>query len=294
MLGFLSVSHNAIAQTSPVQVGIRGIPPYPTHISDFASGTADHIKLQLLLTDLGATRTVWLRMKMTGPALNMKTKDAYKPTFELTGGVPVTLGLSDLAPFFDFNNIDGPGATQFAQPMAEGVYFICFEAFDNITNAPVGNNGCLSLLSTKNEPPMLTMPGNNAQVVEEISANQNLILRWTPRHIGLGNYQYKFRIARIADSTYSPQTWMSTFGPDYLINDVQGTMLQLNTGTYPLVVRATFAGLDLVGSTIDAATRVLNNDAISQSTRSKLQLAAFMLNIPEMARIFIPLSLIHI
>ena len=238
---FLSASYNTQAQNSPVQIGVVGIPPYPTHIGDFAAGTADHIKLQLLLTDLGATRTVWLRMKMSGPSLNIQTNEnVYKPTYELVGGVPLTLGLADLAAFFNIDNISGTNSTQFAQPMAEGVYFICFEAFDNITNAPIGNNGCLSLLSTKNEPPMLTMPYNKAQVVEEIGSTQNAIFRWTPRHIGMGQYQYKFRIARVTDSSYTPPVWLSTFGPDYLINDVQGTMLQLNTGTYPLVAGGTY------------------------------------------------------
>lgn len=108
-------SHNTIAQTSPVQIGVLGIPPYPTHIGDFAAGTADHIKLQLLLTDLGATSTVWLRMKMSGPSLNIQTNEnTYKPTFELTGGVPVTLGLADLAGFFNINNLSGTNPTQFA------------------------------------------------------------------------------------------------------------------------------------------------------------------------------------
>ena len=238
---FLSASYNTFAQTSPVQIGVVGIPPYPTHIGDFAAGTADHIKLQLLLTDLGATRTVWLRMKMSGPSLSIQSNEnVYKPTYDLTGGVPLTLGLADLAAFFNIANISGTNATQFAQPMAEGVYFICFEAFDNITNAPIGNNGCLSLLSTKNEPPMLSMPTNRAQVVEEIGSTQNAIFRWTPRHIGMGQYQYKFRIARVTDSSYTPPVWLSTFGPDYLINDVQGTMLQLNTGTYPLVAGGTY------------------------------------------------------
>jgi hypothetical protein len=231
----VGVQEIAWGQIHPVQVSTFGLPPYPSYLSDYATGSSDKVQVQLLLTDVGSTREVYIKMNISGPGISGTTRSSYRPYYTLIGGSPVTLGMGDLSGYFDINNIDGLDAGHYAQALAEGAYFICFEVYDKIKDVPISNNGCVSILYTQNDPPILSMPGRKDGIVETSGAQQPLIFQWTPRHIGVGAYQYKFKLRKVTDSTMSPEQNLSQYGPDYAVNNVAGTTQIITAQDYTLV-----------------------------------------------------------
>ena len=98
----------------PVQVNTQLRPPYTLQLSEYyASGRE---KLVVILTNRDLNKpilNVRLRMIIESQTVQLRTK-AYAdlPVIALDAGVPVRLSLSDLAPYFNPENMDFSGITR--------------------------------------------------------------------------------------------------------------------------------------------------------------------------------------
>ncbi|MBI3234533.1 MAG: hypothetical protein HYZ42_10920, partial [Bacteroidetes bacterium] len=231
----------AKAQTKPVQVSTFLTPPVPGYLSEYTTGSSDKVQVQVLLIDIGTERDVYMKLNISGPGLSGSTNVSFKPSYHLIGGSALTLGMSDLAGYFELNHLDGITGVQYAAALAEGAYFICFEIYDQKTDALISNSGCVSTLLTQNDPPFLSMPQSKEKLIENPSiSNNGLQFQWTPRHVSMGTYYYKFNLAKVTGNSYSPENYLMTFGPDYAVNDLVSPSHLVSVNDYPLVPGNTY------------------------------------------------------
>ncbi len=238
LLVFILGNTSIQAQTYPVQVSTFLTPPHPVYMSDYTS-YSDKVQVQLLLTDLGTERDVYLQLSFSGQNGESVSSVGSQSAIHLVGGVPTVMTMTDLHDYFSSLT----GAYQYNSPtaLAEGVYFICFKVYDQQTNALISKSGCAHMLIAQNDPPFLVLPVNRDRIMEDAStANGMLQFQWTPRHIAQGIYQYKFKLARVQDTTISVQQYLTTYGPDYAVNDVNTPLHILNSTTYPLIPGSTY------------------------------------------------------
>lgn len=254
LFSFLSVA--ASAQVYPVQVTVQAISPYPIYLSDFTQGMSDRLRVQLLLTDVHVqSRRVRLKMSLTGGGLSLVNPDVVNGALpiELNGGMPEYMGNDRLAPYFNPQNLPGMDPVAYTQPLPEGVYTLCFEAFDFITGEVLSRKSCYTMALIQNDPPLLSLPRNNEGVPQQNP--QSLLFQWTPRHLNATNVSYEFSLLELVDTFISPQAAMQVMQP-YYQTTTYSTSLWLGPADVPLVpgrkyawrVRAkSLSGLDELG-----------------------------------------------
>src|SRR5690606_337268 len=107
---FILFFSKGFSQTFPVQIVPQAVPPHPVYISEYAKNTAltNRLRAQLLLNDISITnQEVRLKIYIEGQGINAQSRDVVigsSPLF-LEGGVPLELGSLDLAPYFEFQNL---------------------------------------------------------------------------------------------------------------------------------------------------------------------------------------------
>ncbi|WP_343488161.1 fibronectin type III domain-containing protein [Allomuricauda sp. d1] len=207
----LSLAINCIlvtAQSFPVQVVPQSVPPAPIYLSNYADASTVNgpLRVQLILNDFTIpTREVWLRVNFEGNGLSFQSNDIVagaNPLF-LEGGTPLVLTHSDLAPYFQFENIIGVSPNAYGQALDEGAYQICFEVFDVLTGNRLSQQSCTLVAVFQNDPPLLVLPIDKSMVEERNP--QNIVFQWTPRHINVSNVQYELSIVEIWDNQVDPQ-----------------------------------------------------------------------------------------
>ncbi len=196
------------AQTYPVQIIPQVSSPPPVYLSEYTNTTnsTDPIKAQLLLTDLLVTnRQVRLKLYIEGNGIQAQSKDVVvgaQPLF-LDGGIPLQLGSIDLAPYFEFQNLQGISAGAYANELPEGLFQFCFEVYDVLSGNVISNKSCTNVLLFLNDPPFLNLPTNHINL--EANNPQNILFHWTPRHINVSNVEYEFSLVEIWDNVMDPQ-----------------------------------------------------------------------------------------
>lgn len=207
----------ARAQQFPVQVTPQLLPPYSVKVSDYYSPGAAGTKLNLLLLlrDFNKPQLqVRLRMSIEGQSVAIRTReDAVFTPVTIESGTPFYIDPSDLAQYFNPNNLDFSGITrqQYEQTgkLPEGFYTFCFEAIEVTTNQSVSNKGCAFGWLTLNEPPILNIPRKAETVAFDELNPQNLIFQWTPRHTASPtaafNTEYVISIVLLDDDDISPE-----------------------------------------------------------------------------------------
>jgi len=221
-----------VAQQFPVQVIPQTIPPRPVLLSDYANATSsvDRVSVQLILNDLTElNREVRLKLFIEGQGINAQSADVIigaNPIF-LEGGVTTTLGTAELAPYFDFQNLQGISPATYGSSLPEGTYSFCFEIFDVFTGNVVSSKTCTNFVLFNNDPPLLNLP-LNAAGIQEINPF-NLVFQWTPRHINVSNVQYELIIAELWDVNIDPQAAFLSSPPTFQTTTTQTTFIYDNT-----------------------------------------------------------------
>lgn len=208
------------AQIYPVQVIPQVTPPPPVYLTEYsnASSINGKVKLNVLLTDLTVTnRAVRLKLYIEGNGIKAQSKDFVVGAQQLflDGGVLVSLGSADLAPYFELQNLQGISAGAYANALPEGLYQYCFEVYDVISGNKISSKSCTNVLIFLNEPPLLNVPFNNVNL--EAVNPQNLLFQWTPRHVNVSNVVYEFSLVEIWDNTMDSQAVFLASPPFYQV-----------------------------------------------------------------------------
>lgn len=203
---FTLTSIIGLAQVYPVQMTPVFNVPYSSRISDYA--TSMDVKMQLLVnpSDITITnRQVRLKIYIQGNNLNVQSNDnviGMNPIY-INGGELLTLTNLDIAPLFRLENLQGINPAQYANSLPEGMYSVCFEMYDYITNQRISQKSCANLYLMLNDPPLLNTPARNESIA--VSEFPNILFTWTPRQINATNVSYQFELKEILDPTIDPQ-----------------------------------------------------------------------------------------
>jgi hypothetical protein len=127
------------SQQYPVKLVPVVIPPYSLKIGDYSTSTDNKLQLQVLMTDLmepqhqtGIKFSLESGLNSVPLAQSNNFVVGLNP-FLLYPGNNVTLTNVDLRALFELQNLSGINAVQYAQPLSDGVYQFCFQAYDFYT-----------------------------------------------------------------------------------------------------------------------------------------------------------------
>jgi hypothetical protein len=205
-LFFLLISFQFFGQVYPVQITPIFNTPYSSRVSDYA--TSMDVKMQLLInpSDISITnRQVRLKMYLQGNNINAQSTDyvsGINPIY-INGGELLTLTNLDIAALFRLENLQGISPAQYANALPEGMYNVCFEMYDYLTNQRISQKSCAYLYLMLNDPPLLNTPAKNESIAE--SDFPNILFTWTPRQLNATNVSYQFEIKEILDPTIDTQ-----------------------------------------------------------------------------------------
>lgn len=213
LVWLLNITVVVRAQQFPVQLTPQLLPPYSLQVSEYYSPSAGNEKLRIMLLNRDLQRPqvdVRLRMIIESQSVRLRTReDVVFPTLHLTSGTPYYITPSELASYFNSNNLEFSGISkeQYEQTgkLPEGLYSFCIEAVEVTTGLSVSTKGCAYGWMTLSEPPLLNLP-RKAESVTPISP-QNLIFNWTPRHTAApgATMDYEFSIIEINDPNINPE-----------------------------------------------------------------------------------------
>ncbi len=199
----------ANAQRFPITVVPQVNSPAPVNFYNYADGTTINspLRVQLLLSDISISNLqIRLKVSFEGQGIAFESRDLVvggNPLF-IDGGAPLVLRNTELAPYFEFQNLQGINANVYGQTIPEGSYQFCFEVFDFTTGNRLSSKTCATTFIFKNEPPLLNLPLDGTNM--EPQPVDNIVFQWTPRHINVSNVEYELSIVEIWDDGVDPQT----------------------------------------------------------------------------------------
>jgi hypothetical protein len=207
----------------PVHITPQLISPYTLQLNDYYNGSNPKLIVTLINKDLlKPTITVRLRMDIQGQSAKLTSKDyVYYPPITLDAGIPQQLSLSDLAPYFNPDNLNFEGITraQYQQQgkIPEGYYQFCFEAIEVSTNEIASLKKCASAWISLSDPPLLNLPKKTESIA--FREPTNIIFNWTPRHLNSPNSafntEYEFQLVELWDNGIDPVAAFQTAQPLY-------------------------------------------------------------------------------
>ncbi len=237
IISFLIVSLLVKAQSFPVQLIPQVVPPQSVYISDYSNTftRTDRLRLQILLNDLTVTnREVRLKIYLEGEGITAESRDFVvgASSIFIDGGVPLQLGSVDLAPYFEFQNLQGINQNTYANTLPEGIYQFCFEIYDVLSGNRLSKKTCANSILFQNSPPFLVAPFNES--VFEYQNITNILFQWTPRHINVTNVQYEITLVQIYDNYVDPQAAFLSSTP--IFQQVVSTTSLLYDQSYPALL----------------------------------------------------------
>ncbi|TSE06761.1 fibronectin type III domain-containing protein [Aquimarina algiphila] len=206
----------ALAQRFPITVIPQVNPPAPVNFYNYADGTTINspLRVQFLLSDITISREqIRLKVSFEGNGIAFESRDVVvgAPTLLIDGGIPLVLTNAELAPYFEFQNLQGINPNIYSRTIPEGSYQFCFEVFDFTTGNRLSSKTCASTYIFKNEPPILNLPFDGVNI--EPKEVDNIVFQWTPRHINVSNVEYELSIVEIWDDFVDPQTAFLSLPP---------------------------------------------------------------------------------
>jgi len=221
------------SQVYPVQLNTQLIPPYSLRLSDYVTPGTNRVGLNMLLTDLNESGyRVRLELTIEGNGITIKTSPNFNHNqVILDGGVPQYFTSSDLAEWFDPQNLDFSGYSKSSYlatgRLPEGVYRFSFAAYDYNKNIRVSSNIPITAWLMLNEPPLINIPFPNYKV-EHIDP-QNIVFQWTPRHTASPNSaftaEYEFTLVEIWPEGRDPNNAMQTSIPIFQTTTTSTTLV---------------------------------------------------------------------
>ena len=158
-------------QNFPVRVTPQAIPPYPTTIAGYANNTLlnSPLRVQLVLNDISASnRDVRLVVSIQGSGINAQSAPVVigAPTLTLEGGIPLNLGITEIAPYFELQNLQGISSAQYSNALPDGTYRFCFQVIDAFNGNALSATNCAAIFLINNDPPFLNKPDNQITLNE--------------------------------------------------------------------------------------------------------------------------------
>ncbi|WP_299134365.1 fibronectin type III domain-containing protein [uncultured Tenacibaculum sp.] len=218
IFALFSLVANLYSQQYPVTIVPRVSAPAPVNFYNYADETSlnSPITVQIFLNDITVSnRQIRLRTYFEGGNIQFRSKDFVlgAENLYLEGGVPLTLRNQELAPYYKYENIEGINTATYAQTIPEGSYNFCFEVYDYLSGAKLSSKKCATVFIFKNEPPILNLPFNKANI--EPQDFENIVFQWTPRHINVSNVEYEFALVEVWDNHIDPRTAFLSQAPIY-------------------------------------------------------------------------------
>lgn len=209
-----SLGTYAQQQTYPVQVYSQLTPPYTPHIPAYYTGVQAKLKVMLINTDMQQPLVrVYLRMKILSSSLSLVTpSEVYTAPVELQAGVPLSLSLNDLEPYFKKENLRvSGGQSEFyrTQMLPDNFYRFHFEVYEEGTNRLVSNPkiGFAQAMIASGEPPILNLPLTGSVIKE--NNIPSIMFSWTPRHMNsvaaAYGAEYDISLVEIYDKQVAPE-----------------------------------------------------------------------------------------
>jgi hypothetical protein len=209
------------AQVYPVQATAQLAPPYSLYLADYVESGSERLALNVYLTDIARPALdVRLRLKIIGQGITLETKASYIPApVSVQGGVPLRLISTDLAAYFNPNNLtfQGMSQRQYEQrgKLPEGLYQFCFEVLEYNRGLKISNTACATAWLILNDPPLINIPRQNEKL--KAQSPQNVVMQWTPRHTGSPNSafttEYEIKMVEVWPSTRNPNDAILTSPP---------------------------------------------------------------------------------
>lgn len=181
----------SFAQVYPIQATVQLTPPYSLYLSDYVESGTERLALNVFLADIARPQLdIYFRLRIVGQGITIETKPEYKPApMSIQGGVPLRLISTDLADYFNPNNLNFQGLTrrEYDQrgKLPEGVYQFCFEVLEYNRGLKISNTACAAAWMVLNDPPIVNLPRQDEKL--KVLSPQNVLLQWTPRHTGSPN-----------------------------------------------------------------------------------------------------------
>ncbi|MEM9920857.1 MAG: hypothetical protein AAF990_22350, partial [Bacteroidota bacterium] len=220
------------AQPYPVTANVQLIGNTLPRFDASLVSNSNKIFYTLILNDnTESNYPVRLRMTVSGNGVTVKTSPDYAPPpIYLQYNVPLVLTATELAAYFDLDNLTFVGMTQQEYltrgRLPEGAYSLCFEAYDYFREEipPVSNRSCASTLIMLHDPPIITQPIGNQLNTQPLSMN----IAWQPMHAGTFMTEYDLDIFEVLPGLTDDQV-LNTTAP------VFQTTTSLTTYQYGLV-----------------------------------------------------------
>ncbi|WP_159439337.1 ParB N-terminal domain-containing protein [Tenacibaculum agarivorans] len=242
IIGILLLSVALQAQRYPVQVTHTVFPPYSSKLSDYVTSSDIKFRLNIALTDiLGSNEQVKLKLRIQGNGFNIQSTDVVvgAPQIFLTGGVLQQFTNLDLAAYFQPNNLIGIPPQQYNRPLPEGMYTMCWEVYEVVTNQQISNpaSGCANVFLLLNDPPFLNLPYRGDYILAKDP--MNVIFQWTPRHTNATNVSYDFELRELWDITMDPRAAFLA-APNYYTETLNNTTLLYDISKPVLLPKRTY------------------------------------------------------
>ncbi|NQX80675.1 MAG: hypothetical protein HRT66_01600 [Flavobacteriaceae bacterium] len=192
------ITTNLSAQIYPVDITGMAIPPYSVKFYEYGSQGSEKFFVNIRLNDIGELgRRVKLKIFLNGRGLNVSSKNYVQgaEAIYLDGGVNLRLTNNDLAPYFEYSNLNGMSSREYAGNLPTGFYKFGFQVFDYITNRPISLKFNIQMYIVLNSPPDLIAPKN--EVLIDFSEPPNIFFTWAPRHLNAMAAKYEFTLKKI-------------------------------------------------------------------------------------------------
>ena len=224
------VCARAYAQTD-VTATIRVIPPYSTHLSDYA----DQPEKTLITLRNNTQRTLQVQLlgSITGEnGIELRTAPQFKSpqAIELAPLAVVSLNADAIRNLFDVNRLILSGVSREAlvrgNGLPEGIYTVCIRALDYQTNEPLSLEeplGCSNPMNITNlEPPYLIKPVCGEDTIRGWTP-QNLLFTWSFPAGAPPSTEYTLKIVEMLDPRKNPNdAFLSATTPAFLEESVMG------------------------------------------------------------------------
>jgi len=202
------------AQVYPVGVTPMQLGPMSVYFDDFYSVLQPKIKTLITMNDMSvAQRDVYLKIKLTGPGVNIITTPGQKPLQPTTvySSIPLDLSGVELADFFNFDHLSFSGISraqlEVNSRLPEGAYTLYFTVLDYETNAQLSSEMPLSLQLALSDPPSIMSPqmGGVVTTIDPANFTLNWMLSNSNSLVDIANVNYQIKIYEVTSNTTLPQ-----------------------------------------------------------------------------------------
>ncbi len=208
---------NAQVRALPVTANTTLTPPYTAYLTDYTNIASNKLMVNAIFNDFSEPSVdVYLSIKISSNLVSLETKPNFKPLTRttLTPGAAKLFKGSDLAPYFNYSNLNLTGITlselNRTGRLPDGNYQFCITVKEYNSGRAISRVSCTMAFISQQDPPLLTLPTQGGTVTPQTP--QNLIFQWqlkNPPPGGFTNVEYYLKLYEITDNSIDPLTSIS-------------------------------------------------------------------------------------